>query len=105
MHNLAQRRIGGQAPRRALVQAQAAQRSRIGCRGGVIPRCAAAAIDRNPSLGTQAVEDAPERWLADTRAYQVCEFRRSEARRLHRQKSQYLLARCRPHDVSPTLSE
>jgi len=79
-----------------------AQRGRIISRGGVIPRRPATTLDRDSSLGTQAIQQAPKGRLADTRAHQACGFRRSEARRLHRKESKYLLARCRPHDASLT---
>jgi hypothetical protein len=98
---LAEGGIARQVSGGALVQAKAAQRWGVDSPRCVIPGCPAATLDRDLSLGAKAIEDAPERRLADSRPYQANEIRSPEARRFQHQKLQHLLARPRSHASSP----
>jgi hypothetical protein len=98
---LAEGGIARQVSGGTLVQAKASQRWGVDAPGRVISGCPAATLDRDLPLGAKAIEDAPERRLADSRPYQANEIRSPEARRFQHQKLQHLLARPWSHASSP----
>jgi hypothetical protein len=101
-HNRSQIRIGRQAPRRALVQSQAAQRRYVDSSSSVISGSSATALDGDLPFRTQTIQDSPECWLTEPRSNQALEIRRPQARWLGHQELQHLFSRGRPHGQSPT---
>jgi hypothetical protein len=97
----AQGGIPRQSSRGALVQTQAPTRRHVVSPGGVISGRPAATLDHDSPLGAKAIEDAPECRLTDAWSYQSSKVRSPETPRFHHQKLKYLLARRRPHGLSP----
>ena len=82
-----------------LVQASAAECRAIDPLGGVVTRGAGASLDHDEPCGTQSVQDAPQRGLADAGGQSATDLRLAEAPRLGQEQLQDLVAGVGRHDA------
>jgi hypothetical protein len=99
--NRAQRWIACQSLGHVLVQASAAQRWQVDPIDGVIARGTCAALDHDTTFGAKAVQDTPQRRLADPRTQAMTDLGLAQAAWLHQEQLQDLVADAGGHGGRP----